>query len=1212
MTSWAADLTWDGNVDSDWDTSTANWSGSTWNNATPDDATFGATATAGTVTLTENITAGNITFDVDGYTIDTTNGNLTITNGITANGNATISGANEIILGGDNTWDTASGKTLTVSSVISGGQALTKSGAGTLNLSGTNSYTGTTTISAGTVVLAGGNAIADSGAVVTANVSGALLQLDASETIGSLSGGGTDGGNVDLQGNTLTVGTGTYAGTILGTGNLTKSAGGKLTLSGDNTYTGTTTINGGTLDITGGSNNTSNFVVNSGILSINSGQTISTTADIHLESGAEFRFNRHMTIGGLSGSGDVIFGRRTNRNLTLNSGGETTIFSGTISESNDGFLSVFKNGSGNLTLSGTNTYRGATTVNAGTLILAGGNAIRDSGVVTTANALGALLQLNDSETIGGLTGGGSTGGIVDLQSNTLTIDIADGSTRVFTGNIEGTGGSLTIAGNGTQTLAGTNTYTGTTTILSGNLRVQNANAIADTGAVAIADEATATLELISNETIGSLSGGGSNGGTVNLGIRTLTVGNAANTTFAGNIVGDSANARLTKVGSGNLTLSGVNTYTGTTTVSAGSLILDGGNAIADVGVVTTANTLGARLQLNDDETIGGLTGGGANGGIVDLQSNTLTIDITDGSSRVFTGNIEGGLGGLTISGNGTQTLAGTNTYTGTTTVNSGTLQLQLGNAIADTGAVVIADEATATLKLLNTETIGSLSGGGANGGTVDLGSRTLTVGDTTNTTFSGNIIGTAGGLTKAGTGNLTLSGTNTFSGTTTINVGALILAGGNALADDGAVTITDGTGSLLQLDADETIGSLSDGGTLGGNIDLQAHTLTLNHTGTRDFAGSIQGTGGLIKLGSGRLDLEGTNTYSGATVIEAGSLFLFGTNTSPSYTVKNGGTLRVQSLNSLSDSSADVEVEAGGTFAIVPATNIGGLSGSGDLVYLRGNNSNKTLSVGNGDETTIFSGNISESNTGSLSLRKNGSGTFTLSGTNTHRGTTTVGAGTLLINSTTGSGTGTGAVIVNSGATLGGTGRIGDASTGNITIQSGGIHTAATVTTAGTQTILGDLTYASGATLTWNLISNSLASGQFDTFDVSGTLAFNDDGTIADDLFFNISFDNNVNLDDSFWQNGANTNEWKVWNVTGAENALLGLEYSIGLAGNSNAQGQQYFKASAFDLEARSDGIYLLQTSAVPEPGTFALMGLGLAAFGWARRSRKRTAVDNG
>ncbi|NRB73091.1 MAG: autotransporter-associated beta strand repeat-containing protein [Verrucomicrobiales bacterium] len=1107
MTSWAADLTWDGSVDSDWDTSTANWSGSTWNNATPDNATFDATG-VGTIILTEDITAGNITFDLDGYTIDTTNGNLTINNGITANRSATISGANEVKLGGDNTWEVASGRTLTVSSVISGAQSLTKSGAGDLDLSGAN------------------------------------------------------------------------------------------------TYTGTTTIDGGRLEIVSGSNGTSDFVVNNGALVINSGQTISTTANIHLENGGDFRFNRAMEIGDLSGSGDVIFGRKSNRNLTINNGA-ATVFSGAFSESNTGALSIIKNGAGSLTLSGTNTHRGTTTVNGGTLILAGGSAILDSGVVTTANTLGARLQLNDNETIGGLTGGGTTGGIVDLQSNTLTIDISDGSTRVFTGNIEGTGGSLTIAGNGIQTLAGTNTYTGTTTVNSGTLQLQLGNAIADTGAVVIADEATATLKLVNIETIGSLSGGGSSGGAVDLGIRTLTVGNTANTTFAGNIIGDDSNASLTKIGTGNLTLSGNNTYTGTTTVSAGTLILAGGNALSDSGTVGMGNVAGAILKLNNDETIGGLTGGGTTGGIVDLQSNALTIAIS--GTATFSGNIIGSSGTLTMAGSGTQTLAGNNTYTGTTTVNSGILQLQNGNAIVDSGAVVIADVATATLELLDDETIGSLSGGGSNGGTLDLGVSTLTLGNTSNTTFAGNIVGddANASLTKIGSGNLTLSGNNTYTGTTTVNVGALVLAGGNAIADSGTVVLADAADALLQLDASETIGSLSGGGSVGGNVDLQGNTLTV---GTGTYAGTILGTGNLTKSGAGTLNLSGTNTYTGTTTINGGKLALAGSNESSRFVV-NSGTLEMNN-GPFINTTADIHLESGAEFKFNTPVTMGGLSGSGDVNFTR--KASRDLTLNSGGETTVFSGTISETNTGALNVQKNGGGTLTFSGNNTYSGSTIVDAGTLIINSTTGSGTGTGAVIVNNGATLGGTGRIGDATTGGITIQSGGIHTAATVTTAGTQTILGDLTYASGATLTWNLISNSVTSGQFDTFDVSGTLAFNDDGTIADDLFFNISFDNDVNLDDSFWQNGANTNEWKVWNVTGAGSALDGLEYSIGLAGNSNAQGQQYSNASAFDLEARSDGIYLLQTSAVPEPSTFGLMGLGLAAFGWARRSRKRTAVDNG
>ena len=135
-------------------------------------------------------------------------------------------------------------------------------------------------------------------------------------------------------------------------------------------------------------------------------------------------------------------------------------------------------------------------------------------------------------------------------------------------------------------------------------------------------------------------------------------------------------------------------------------------------------------------------------------------------------------GTLTKAGAGQLTLAGTNTYTGLTTVSGGTLNLNSGNAIVDTGAVTLADVAGATLAVNSSETIGSLRGGGTTGGNVNLASgQTLTVAETGNQAFAGAITN-AGSLTKSGAGTTRLSGANTYSGATTIAAGTLQIGDG--------------------------------------------------------------------------------------------------------------------------------------------------------------------------------------------------------------------------------------------------------------------------------------------------------------------------------------------------------------------------------------------------------------------------------------------------
>ena len=134
-------------------------------------------------------------------------------------------------------------------------------------------------------------------------------------------------------------------------------------------------------------------------------------------------------------------------------------------------------------------------------------------------------------------------------------------------------------------------------------------------------------------------------------------------------------------------------------------------------------------------------------------------------------------------------LSGANTYTGATAINAGTLQLGAANRIPDTSAVTVAGGATFDLNSFS-EIVGSIAGAG----NITLGTATLTAGgNNTSTTFSGPLSGT-GGLTKAGTGVLTLSGANTYSGATTINGGTLRAAGGNAIGDGSAVTLANAAG----------------------------------------------------------------------------------------------------------------------------------------------------------------------------------------------------------------------------------------------------------------------------------------------------------------------------------------------------------------------------------------------------------------------------------
>ena len=851
---------------------------------------------------------------------------------------------------------------------ITGTGGLTIQGTGTFQLAGTNNtYLGTTTINRGTLQGGAANTLPINSIVVLPNFAGAGLDLNGfNQSVGSLSGGGSLGGNVALGAGTLTIAGSnintTYSGAITGSGGLTIQGTGVFQLAGtNNTYLGTTTINRGTLQ--GGAANT---------LPINSIVVLPNFAGAGLDLNG---FNQ--SIGSLSGGGslggNVALGTGT---LTIAGSNISTTYSGAITGA--GGLTI--QGTGTLKLSGThNTYSGTTTVNRGTLQAGVSNSFPANSIVVMANAAGAGLDLNNFDaSLGALSGGGSLGGTVFLGTGTLTLAGSNINTTYF-GIITGTGG-LTIQGTGTFQLAGTNnTYFGTTTINRGTLQGGAVDVFPLNSTVVMANAAGAGLDLNGfNQTIGSLSGGGVLGGNVTLGTGTLTIGGSnINTTYSGAITGVGG---LTLQGTGVFSLGGSNnTYTGTTTVNSGTLRAGVINAFSANSIVVMGNNPTAFLDLNNFNTsLASLSGGGSLGGTVSLGTGTLTLDGSN-INTIYSGIITG-TGGLTIQGTGTFQLAGTNnTYLGTTTINRGTLQSGAVNALSLNSTVVMANAPGAGLDLNGfDQIISSLSGGGVWGGNVALGSGTLTIdGNNINATYSGAITG-AGGLTLEGTGIFRLGGTNnTYGGTTTVNGGTLQAVVANALPMNSTVVMANVSGATLDLNNfNQSIGSLSGGGTLGGNVTLGNAILTLGgNNANTTYSGSISGTGGITKMGTGVFTLAGANnTYLGTTTIDQ-------------------GTLRAGAVNTLPLNSTILMANVSGAILDLNSYNqsIGSLLGGGSLggdVTL----GNGTLTLGGNNASTSYAGSIS----GTGGITKIGSGTFQLAGiNNTYLGTTTVSGGTL-------------------------------------------------------------------------------------------------------------------------------------------------------------------------------------------------------------------------
>ncbi|MEW6647451.1 MAG: autotransporter domain-containing protein [Pseudomonadota bacterium] len=719
-----------------------------------------------------------------------------------------------------------------------------------------------------------------------------------------------------------------------------------------------------------------------------------------------------------------------------------------------GSTAVNHNGSGTTTLNGANTYTGTTKVNAGTLILAGGAAIADTGAVVVNG--GGTLNLAASETIGSLAGAGS----VSLNANTLTTGGNNASTT-YSGAMSGSGG-LTKTGTGTFTLTGASTLTGDTTVNGGGLTIASGGTLSNkdsylgssTSGTVTVDGPGSTWTNTGYLYLGYLNTGAlsiSNGGVVNSDESWLAVaaGTSGTATVDGTdstwtnsndlLVGDNGSGTLTITNGGavsntngtigrgfnassTVTVNGAgSTWTnsgnlivgvlgpGTLTVSDGAAV----NVAAGTGTVTLAEShlsSSGTLNIGDGGAAGILNAASVTGG-----SGTATLNFNHTSNPYYFTN-DGTSGGTAINitgstavnhnGSGTTFLTGTNTYTGGTTVNAGTLSLAGGSAIADTGAVVV--NGGGTLDLAASETIGSLAGAG----NVTLNTNTLTTGgNNASTTYSGAMTG-SGMLTKTGTGTFTLTGNSEFTAPTFVKGGTLDISSGGTLrnlfgrigdaADEVGTVVVDGIGSVW--------------------TNTDALVVGHNGTGTLNIA-----DGGTVNAGSAPLSLAAAASASGTLNIGTG-------------------------------------VGAG----VLNATAVNGGLGAATLNFNHTDGAYYFTNDGTSGGTAI---NI----TGSTAVNQIGSGTTYLTGTNTYSGATTISGGTLAVNgSLTNS-----AVTVNSGGTLGGSGSIG----GAVTVNSGG--TLAPGNSPGLLTV-GSLTLGAGSTTTME-IDGTTRGTQYDAIDVTGT-----------------------------------------------------------------------------------------------------------------------------
>ncbi|MEO6847144.1 MAG: autotransporter-associated beta strand repeat-containing protein, partial [Chthoniobacterales bacterium] len=557
-------------------------------------------------------------------------------------------------------------------------------------------------------------------------------------------------------------------------------------------------------------------------------------------------------------------------------------------------------GVGNTTFTGANTYSGGTTISAGT------------------------LQIGAGGTVGSITGN-----VIDNAA----LKFKHSDSVVFAGNISGAG-TLEQAGSGTLILTGDTSHRGGTTISAGTLQVGNAG------------------------TTGTLSGNVVNNNIL-----------AFNRTDALSVNGNiSGTGSVQQNGTGSTTLGGVNTYTGGTTINAGTLAAGSATATgAGTGTLTLNGT--GTFDLNANNISTGVLNGAIGTTITNEGASDATLT-TSSSNGTFAGLIQDGATNKTAiarSGTGALTLSHANTYTGGTTLNAGTLNLANASAIG-TGALTVAgtstlDNTTGSSLTLSTNNAVNLNADLTFKGTNDLnlgtGAVTLTgnstIRVTANTLTVGGVISGAFGLTNAGSSTLILLNENTYTGVTNILSGALQLGNGGS------------TGSVA------------------GNI-VNTGTLIFDRSDTGlNLSGVISGVGRVQQDGSGSTTLSGANTYVGGAVI-------------------NAGTLVAGSATALGNPASSLTIH-GGTFDL-NGNNIAVamLNGDTGATITNGNSVNATLTTSS-SIAEIFAGKIQDGNH-TTALVKSGTGPLTLSGASTYSGGTTLNGGTLNLNNASAIGVG--------------------------------------------------------------------------------------------------------------------------------------------------------------------------------------------------------------
>jgi fibronectin-binding autotransporter adhesin len=1025
-----------------------------------------------------------------------------------------------------------------------------------INHGGTVTNGGNNFNSLGPVIMNGGQLTTSGGAAAayqSYNLMGSVTVGGSSASSIAVNGAGNAFNGVHLNSNTLfTVADATSNsntdltvsapllnrnGSLGGNGGFTKDGAGTMTLTATNTYSGVTTISGGTLEIgngtTDGSIATSASITNNGALVYN--------------------------IAGSQNYGNAISG------------------SGTLT----------KTGAGNLTLGGTNTYNAATTVNGGTLTLGGSLTsavtVNNGGTIAGAGSTSGSLTMNAGSTFtGNISGIFTANGVTFNGATNLIFNGAttNGSTYdLFNYGAGGVTGLGFLSSTFRATLFDDTANTKVTATVSTGNRTWNTTS----GTWQSASPSTLWLEgdqrYFDGDTVTFGDPAGASvvtlAGTL-LPAGAVTVNNTNDYTFiGGGSIGGSAS--LAKSGAGALTINNTNSFTGGASLNGGTLNLNAasalgtgtvtvnsgtlniahasglGSATLDMAGGTIDNSSGGPLTLtsnNPQNWTGDFTFTGSNdlnmgNGNVNLSGGDRSVDVSAGTLTV--GRISHTGGGLVKNGAGTLQLnpSSASSLSGTLTVNAGAFGIGSQDltvaGLAGNGTI---RNGSTTTRWLFVNTAGGSSTFGGNledGGTGKLG---LNV-------FGGNILTTNGALNL--TDRVTVNGATTqlvVNGASTGAAGTVFLeAGGNLVLNNAAALATN---TLINLNGAQTasVTYASDG---GDNVYL--------------FSGSSNSTLNLV-LDRATAGTDVTHQMSTPSVAGGlgGGTFMFNLSKGANVSGTANASFNQFNLGGGSGGSTTINAAAGVTVSIGSVTK-------------SNNNVSQTLvldGVGSGHQITGAITNGAATGANSIAVTKSGSSTWTLTGSSTYTGATTVSAGTLLVNGSLGN-----TAVTVTGGTLGGSGAI----TGSVSV-SGMLSPGNSIESLAT----GALTMASDSSYVFEVADNS--SSGADLTAVNGTLPL---------INVNLSLDASTlaALAGGSWNLGDKLTLFSYLDpgsgITSGFNGYLdGAAYAFG----SNQWLFDYndtFAGNNFGTDATANGQNRFVTmTLVPEPSVTLLGGIGV------------------